>query len=376
MTTTGASVVNEIEALPKSILFWRSFTQFLGGMGVLVLMLALLPRLGAGSAYLMRAESPGPIKSKLVPKIGQSAKILYLIYLILTAAETICLRIAGMTWFDSVCHAMCTISTGGFSTKNASVAAFHSLAVDWIIILFMLLAGINFTLLFLLARRDFSAVRKDEELRLYLFAILGGSAVILLALLAQAGASPSFTLLTDVVFQVVTLITSTGYATADYMLWPTLTHCVLLALMFMGGCAGSTAGGVKCVRIVLLHKMLRRAVNKVLHPREVHAIMLSGKRVDEGTLSSVCVFFYAYCALLVFGTVVVSLDNCGFAASFSAALTSLSNIGPGLDLLGPSNNFFPLSDLSKVTLSALMLIGRLEIIPILVLLSPSGWVHK
>lgn len=376
LTTTGASVVNDIEALPKSILFWRSFTQFLGGMGVLVLMLALLPRLGAGSAYLMRAESPGPIKGKLVPKIGQSAKILYIIYLILIGAETICLRIAGMTWFDSICHALCTISTGGFSTKNTSIAYFDSLLIDWIVIVFMLLAGISFTLLFLMARREFKAVRKDEELRLYLAAILGAAAVIFLVLLVQGKMSPSFALFTDTVFQVVTIITSTGYATADYMLWPTLAQCVLLALMVMGGCAGSTAGGVKGARILLLHKMLHRAVNKVIHPREVHVILLSGKRVDEGTLASVCVFFYAYCALLIFGTIIVSLDNYGFAASFSAALTSLSNIGPGLDILGPSSNFFPLSNLSKLTLSALMLIGRLEIIPILVLLSPSGWVHK
>lgn len=376
LTTTGASVVSEIEGLPKSLLFWRSFTQFLGGMGVLVLMLALLPRLGAGSAYLMRAESPGPIKSKLVPKIGQSAKILYSIYLVLIGAETVCLRIAGMDWFDSICHAMSTISTGGFSTKNASVAYFDSLAVDWIIIVFMLLAGINFSLLFLMACRGFGEVRKDEELRLYLVAIAGGSAAIVLSLVMQGGAVFSLPLVTDAVFQVVTIITSTGYATADYMLWPTLAQCVLLALMFMGGCAGSTAGGVKGARVLLLHKMLRRAVNKVLHPRQVHAIMLSGKRVDEGTLNSVCVFFYAYCALLIAGTLVVSLDNVGFAASFSAALTSLSNIGPGLDLLGPAGNFSPLSDLSKLTLSALMLIGRLEILPILVLLSPSAWRHK
>lgn len=376
LTTTGASVVNDIEALPKSLLFWRSFTQFLGGMGVLVLMLALLPKLGAGSAYLMRAESPGPIKGKLVPKIGQSAKILYIIYLILIGAETICLRIAGMTWFDSICHALCTISTGGFSTKNTSVAYFDSLVIDWIVIVFMLLAGISFTLLFLMARREFKAVRKDEELRLYLAAILGAVVVIFLVLLMQGEMRPSFALFTDTVFQVVTIITSTGYATADYMLWPTLAQCVLLALMVMGGCAGSTAGGVKGARILLLHKMLHRAVDKVIHPREVHVILLSGKRVDEGTLASVCVFFYAYCALLIFGTVIVSLDNYGFAASFSAALTSLSNIGPGLDILGPSSNFFPLSNLSKLTLSALMLIGRLEIIPILVLLSPNGWVHK
>lgn len=376
LTTTGASVVNDIEALPKSILFWRSFTQFLGGMGVLVLMLALLPRLGAGSAYLMRAESPGPIKSKLVPKIGQSAKILYGIYLILIGAETVCLRIAGMSWFDSICHAMCTISTGGFSTKNTSIAYFDSLLIDWIVIVFMLLAGISFALLFLMARREFETVRKDEELRLYLVTILGATAVIFLVLLLQGDMTPSFGLFTNTVFQVITIITSTGYATLDYMLWPTLAQCVLLALMVMGGCAGSTAGGVKGARVLLLHKMLSRSVHKVIHPRQVHVITLSGKRVDEGTLASICVYFYAYCALLVLGTVVVSLDNFGFAASFSAALTSLSNIGPGLDILGPSSNFFPLSNLSKMTLSILMLIGRLEIIPILVLLSPSGWVHK
>lgn len=372
LTTTGASVISDIEALPASLLFWRCFTQFLGGMGVLVLMLALLPRLGAGSAYLMRAESPGPIKGKLVPKIGQSAKILYLIYLILTAAETICLRIAGMTWFDSICHAMTTLSTGGFSTKNTSIAYYSSPAIDWILIVFMALAGVSFSLLFLLAKGGWRTVGRDEELRLYGGAILCSALVIAAVLLVQDGCALSFSMVTDGVFQVVTLVTSTGFATADYMLWPTAAQCVLLALMVMGGCAGSTSGGVKGVRVLLMHKLLRRSVKQVLHPREVHAICLNGKRVEESTLAAVCIFFYAYCAMLAAGTVIVSLDNFGFAASFSAALTSLSNIGPGLDLLGPSGNFAPLSPLSKVTLSALMLIGRLEILPVLVLLTP-GW---
>ena len=376
LTTTGASIFSDIEALPKSLLLWRSLSQFLGGMGVLVLMLALLPQIGAGGNFLMRAESPGPLKGKLVPKISQNAKILYRIYLLLFAAETICLRVAGMGWFDSICHAMTTVSTGGFSTKNASISAFQSLGIDWIIIAFMVLSGINFSLLFLFSQRNFAAVRKDEELRLYLIAIACASLLLIVDLVAQGKFPASFHLFTDAVFQVTTLITSTGFATADYMLWPTLTQCMLLALMLMGGCAGSTAGGVKCARILLLHKLLRRSVEQIIHPRQVHVITINGRRADPAAVNAACVFFYAYCALLLLGTLVLSLDNIGFAASFSAALTSLSNVGPGLDQLGPSGNFSILSSLSKATLSALMLTGRLEILPVLVLLSPGSRVRS
>ena len=376
LTTTGASVIRDVEALPKSILFWRSLTQFLGGMGILVLMLALLPRLGTGSAFLMKAESPGPIKSKLVPKIGESAKILYRIYLILIGAETLCLRMAGMSWFDSLCHAMCTVSTGGFSTKNASLAYYDSLAVNWIAILFMFLSGVSFALLFCIVRRDFGAVRKNEELRLYGGTVLGASVGIVLVLLFQGGSSASFSLVTDVVFQVVTTITSTGFAMEDYTLWPTAAQGILLLLMLMGGCAGSTAGGVKPVRLLLLHKMMCRSVHRVIHPRQVRAITLGGKRVDEDTLSAVCVFFYSYVFLLIVGTLILSFDQLGFSEAFSAALTGLSNIGPGMGTLGPTSNFAALSILSKLTITALMLIGRLEIFPILVLLTPACWLRK
>ncbi len=376
LTTTGASVIADVEALPNSLLFWRCFTQFMGGMGVLVLMLALLPKLGAGTVFLMRAESPGPIKDKLLPKLGQSAKILYVIYLILIAAETVCLRIAGMPWFDSICHSMASISTGGFAIKNTSIAYYDSMAIDWIMIVFMFLAAVNFSLLFLVAKRDFKTVLKNEELRLYAGAVALSSVVIFLVLIFQNGLPASFQVFTDVVFQVVTLVTSTGFATADYNLWPTAAQCILLALMVMGGCAGSTAGGVKPSRVLMLHRMVKRSVHKVLHPRQVHIISFNGKRVNEDTLLSVSVFFYAYCALLAVGTLVVSFDNMGFATAFSSAVTCLSNIGPGLDAVGPTSNFSALSSLSKAVLSVLMLTGRLEIFPILVLLNPHGWMHK
>ena len=233
LTTTGASVIADVEALPNSLLFWRCFTQFMGGMGVLVLMLALLPKLGAGTVFLMRAESPGPIKDKLLPKLGQSAKILYVIYLILIAAETVCLRIAGMPWFDSICHSMASISTGGFAIKNTSIAYYDSMAIDWIMIVFMFLAAVNFSLLFLVAKRDFKTVLKNEELRLYAGAVALSSVVIFLVLIFQNGLPANFQVFTDVVFQVVTLVTSTGFATADYNLWPTAAQCILLALMVL-----------------------------------------------------------------------------------------------------------------------------------------------
>lgn len=373
LTTTGASVIADVEALPRSLLLWRSLTHFIGGMGVLLLMLALLPKLGAGSGALMKAESPGPIKSKLVPRLGQTAKLLYSLYLTLIALETLCLRLAGMGWFDSFCHAVSTIATGGFSTKNAGIAAFHSPLIVWIITAFTLLAGVNYSLLFLLLRRQVRSVLKNEELRLYLALIAGASVLILAALVLQNGAPLSFSTLTDAVFESVTLITTTGFSLVDYNPWPTLAHAVILLLILSGGCAGSTAGGVKPVRLLLLCKLLRRSVDRVLHPRQVRVIRLDGRRVSEETLNAVCVFFFSYCLLLVAGTLLLSLDNLGITTAFSAALTSLSNVGPGLDVIGPCDNFAPLSAFSKLVLSLLMLSGRLEILPLLVLLHPSAW---
>ncbi len=372
-TTTGATVFTFMEGQPLGVLFWRAQTQWMGGVGVLVLALALVPKLGEGSVFLMRAESPGPIKSKLTPRIGDTAKILYSIYIGLTVAEVICLRIAGMPWYDAVIHAFTTISTGGFSVKNASIAAYGSLAIEWIIIIFMFLSGINFALLYYALCRNFKAVFESEELRSYTLVTVAASGLIVLNLISHATWALDARTVTDSVFQVVTLMTTTGYMTYDYVLWPTFSQIVLVLVMFIGGCAGSTAGGLKQIRVVLLFKNLRREVQRILHPRVVTTIKSDGERVDEPILSGIALFFFAYIFLLLAGTLVVALDDVGFTASFTASLTCISNVGPAFDVLGPTGNFFSLSSLSKVFLSVNMLLGRLEIMPLLLLLFPSLW---
>ena len=372
-TTTGASVLTFIEGQPLGVLFWRAQTQWMGGVGVLVLALALVPRLGEGSVYLMRAESPGPIKSKLTPKVGDTAKILYSIYIGLTVGEVLCLRLAGMPWFDAVIHAFTTISTGGFSVKNASIAAYGSIVIEWIIIIFMFLSGINFALLFYALRRDYQAVFQSEELRSYTLMTAAASGLIAMNLIVHAGQAATFQTVTDSVFQVVTLMTTTGYMTKDYVLWPTFSQVVLILVMFAGGCAGSTAGGIKQIRLVLLCKNLHREVQRILHPRVVKTLDSDGDRVEEATLSGISLFFFAYILLLLLGTLVVAWDDVGFTAAFTGALTCISNVGPAFDALGPTSNFFDLGNVSKVVLSFEMLLGRLEIMPLLLLLFPGLW---
>ena len=372
-TTTGATVLGDIESLPMGTLFWRALTQWMGGMGVLVLTLALLPKTGEGSVYLMRAESPGPIKTKLLPKIRDTATVLYKIYIALTVGETVCLRLAGMSWYDALTHSFTTISTGGFSVKAASIAAYPSLTIHWIIIIFMFLSGVNFSLLFFALRRNFTAVFHSEELRWYTLITLGATGLVFANLVVVGRQAFSFPVFTDALFQVVTVVTTTGYATQDFALWPILAQMVLFVLMISGSCAGSTAGGVKTVRMVLLMKNLRREVHRIIHPRVVQPIRLDGERVEESTLSGVSLFFYAYILLTMVGAVVVAWDNVGFVESISASLTCIGNVGPALGALGPNGNLGGLSALSKLVLSANMLLGRLEIMPLLVLLFPSMW---
>lgn len=373
LTTTGATVFTFIEGQPLGVLFWRAQTQWMGGMGVLVLALALVPKLGEGSVYLMRAESPGPIKSKLTPRVNDTAKILYSIYIGLTVAEAVCLRIAGMPWFDSVIHAFTTISTGGFSVKDASIAAYGSLAIEWIIIIFMFLSGINFALLYFALLRNFRAVFESEELRSYTLMTVVASALIVMNLVVHAGWALDARTVTDSVFQVVTLMTTTGYMTYDYVRWPTFSQVILILVMFAGGCAGSTAGGIKQIRVVLLFKNLRREVQRILHPRVVTTIKSDGERVDEPILSGISLFFFAYIFLLLAGMLIVAWDDVGFTAAFSASLTCISNVGPAFDILGPTCNFSFLSNVSKIFLTANMLLGRLEIMPLLLLLFPGLW---
>ena len=371
-TTTGATIVSAPSALPRGLQFWRALTQWMGGMGVLVMVLALMPSLGEGSVNLMKAESPGPISSKLRPKTSETAKSLYIIYIVLTLSETVLLRVAGMPLFDSLTTSFTTISTGGFSVRDASIAHYHSELIVWIIIVFMFVSGINFSVLFQVQRREWKDALKSEELRWYSVITVGAVALIAVDLVLKAGHGV-YESISQSAFQVVTLMTTTGYMTADFDLWPYFSKLTLILVMFVGGCAGSTAGGVKVSRLVILFKGLKRELRRILHTREVRPLTLEGERVAEGTVSSVSVFFFAYIVILLLCTAIVSLDEVDFTTAFSAALTTISNVGPGFMLVGPTCNFGFLSALSKVALTVTMLLGRLEIMPLLLLLFPSVW---
>lgn len=371
LTTTGSTVFPEVEHLPRSVLLWRSLTQWMGGMGVLVLFLALMPKLGDGAVYLMRAESPGPIKSKLVPKVGSTAKILYAIYVALTVLEMVCLRLAGATWFSAVNHAFTTMATGGFSIYNTSLSG-ASPAVMWIVTAFSFLAGVNFSLPFLAVTGRLRAALRSEELRVYLSIVVGVTLLIYLCLRVQAGV-PLGESVTDAAFQTVTIITTTGFATVDFALWPTFCRMALLVLMFTGGCAGSTSGGIKLSRVLILWKSLVRELKRMVHPNHVSVIKVDGQPVEERVVSSTGAYIMAYMAVLLAGALVVSWDNYGFQESFAASLTCISNVGPGLGILGPMENFSILSPLSKIALSLEMLTGRLELMPMLALLTRGAW---
>ena len=370
-TTTGATILPVIETLPRGILFWRAFTHWLGGMGVLVLTTALLPSMGIRSHFLTQAESPGPVFSKLVPKQSKTSKILYGIYCVLTLVEILLLKLAGMPLYDSIIHAFSSAGTGGFSNRNLSVGAYGSPVIEMIIAVFVLLFSINFAMYFLLLCGRVKAVLKSDELRFF----LGVVALATLALTINiyplyASAWESFRY---AFFQVTSIISTTGFATADYTLWPQFSQVILMLLMLCGACAGSTGGGIKCSRVLLNFRCLFREIRQIIHPRSVAVVKLDGKVVEESTVRSVLIFTSCYLFITLAATLVVSLDNFTFAESFSAALTCISNTGPGLERFGPMGNFSPFSPLSKVVLSFCMVVGRLEIFPVLVLFSRDSW---
>lgn len=374
-TTTGASILTAVEGLPEGILLWRSLTNWMGGMGVLVMLMALLPKIGDGAVNLMRAESPGPVMSKLVPRAANTAQILYGIYIGLTVAQTAALCLLGMPLFDSINHALTTIATGGFSIKNASIAYYDSAAIEWTITLFMFLSGINFSLLYLALRGRLREAVRSEELWLYTGCAVGATALIAFDLCREMGLGAAEAV-TQAAFQSVTVMTTTGFATTDFALWPAVSQCVLILLMVMGGCAGSTAGGLKSIRLLFLLKNMRRWFHSVLHPREVRPIHVDGRSTEESTISHVGNFFFTYILILMGSTMIIALDRVEFLEAFSAALTAVSNVGPGLGALGPTSNFAALNVVSKLTMSVAMLLGRLEIVPLAVLLMPSLWRRK
>ena len=374
-TTTGASILPSVEALDRGLLYWRSFSHWLGGMGVLVFLLAISPS-GKGTGFtmhLLRAESPGPDVGKLVPKMKQTAVILYAIYVAMTVINVIFLLCGGMSLFEAVCTAFGTAGTGGFGIKNDSLAS-YSPYIQNVTTVFMFLFGVNFSIYYLLLLKQFRGAFKDEELRLYV-----GLAVVSVALIV-ANIYPLYGSLEETIrhaaFQVSSIMTTTGYATTDFDLWPSFSKAILLMLMLIGASAGSTGGGLKCIRVLLLFKILRRNTRQILNPQKVMVVRSNGKVVDEKVLANTNAYLAAYMVIMILSVLLISLDGFGFETNMSAVIACFNNIGPGMAAVGPTCNFAAYSAFSKIILSINMLAGRLEIFPILVLLSRSTWTRR
>ena len=375
-TTTGASILTDVEALSRCNLFWRSFSHWLGGMGVLVFLLAVVPgarKNGGTGIYLMRAESPGPSVDKLTPHLRQTAMILYGIYILLTALCIVCLLLGGMPVFDSFCIAFGTAGTGGFAIKNSSMGG-YSYFLQTVVTVFMFLFGVNFSLYYMLLLRKFKAVFKNEELRLY-FGI-AASSIVLIAINISCMYNTVYEAVHHAAFQVVSIMTTTGYGTVDFEQWPAFSKAILLSLMFIGASAGSTGGGLKVSRVLLLMKSIRRTIRKALHPRRVQPVYMDGRAVSEEVCDNVNAYLAIYCVILVLSFAIISVDGFSIGTNFSAVASCFNNIGPGFELVGATQNFSIYSDLSKIILSHDMLLGRLEIFPLLLLLSPDTWSRR
>ena len=372
-TTTGSSILTDVESISKASLFWRSFSHWIGGMGVFVFIMAILPMMGGSTMNLMKAESPGPSVSKLVPHVKDTAKILYGIYIAITICEATILRALGMPLFDSLTTTFGTVGTGGFGIRNDSIAG-YSPAIQITITVFMILSGINYTAYFYILTGKIKELFKIEEVRWYLAIIFGSVAVITWNVRSLY---PTFSeTLRHAFFQVGSIITTTGYATTDFDLWPALSKTLLVTLMFIGACAGSTSGGIKVSRILILLKTIRKELSLIIHPRQVKKIRMDGHPVDHETLRSANVFLVVYFVLLLTSMLLISVDEFDFSTNFTSVVTVLNNIGPGLNLVGPTQNFSIFSPFSKFVLMFDMLDGRLELFPMMILLMPSTWKRK
>ena len=390
-TTTGSSILRDVEAMSYSMLFWRSFTHWVGGMGVLVLAIAILPSTG-NALYLMQAECPGPQVGKLVPKhlmraespgpsvgkisskIRDTAKILYAMYLVLTVVQTILLRLVGLPWYDALITAFGAAGTGGFSNRAASIGAYGSPAVEMITAVFMVLFGINFNVYFFLLIRHFKEAFACEEMRVYLGVIAASTLAVagnIFHLYGNVWQSLRYSF-----FQVASIITTTGYATTDFNMWPTFSKAVLVLLMFFGACAGSTGGGIKISRIIIMCKTAKQDLMRVLHPHAVTTVRFEGKPLDDKTVFGVRTYMNLYLIIFVLSTMVVAINQFDLVTTFTAVASCLNNIGPGLELVGPMVSFADFSPLIKLVLSFDMLVGRLEIFPMLVLFAPSTWLRN
>jgi len=360
-TTTGATVFAGVEDKPMGVLFWRSLSHWLGGMGIIVLSVAFLPRLGAGAMQLFRAEVPGPSAERLLPRIKETARVLWLLYAVLTALMVLCLLGAGMGWFDAVNHAFATVATGGFSTRDGSVGAFDNAWIEIIVIVFTAAAGVNFALYYYLYNRRWHLIREDRELRFYL-AILGGAGLILALNLFFSGAYSSWwESLRHGYFQVVTVITTTGFSTADFAQWPSFARGLLIVLQFLGASAGSTSGAIKLIRIVIVLKLIAREFYRLLHPKMVRPIRIGAKLIPEEMLHGITAFIQLYFLIFAAAGLLVSVTGVDMVSAFSGAAATLGNVGPGLGQLGPLGNYLGLPAAAKVVYILCMLLGRLEV---------------
>ncbi|MBQ3498698.1 MAG: TrkH family potassium uptake protein [Clostridia bacterium] len=375
-TTTGASILNDVEALSRCNLYWRSFSHWLGGMGMLVFIIAVIPQAKKGSGsgiHLMRAESPGPSVGKFTPHLRETALILYGIYILLTILCVILLIIGDMSLFDSLCIAFGTAGTGGFAVLNSSIGE-YSPYIQSVVTVFMFLFGINFNIYFLIILRQFKTVFRNEELRAYI--IIAFSAVLMITFNISHMYSGLKEAFHHAAFQVSSIMTTTGFATVDFEQWPAFSKAILLLLMFIGASAGSTGGGLKVSRVLLLAKNIRRTIGKTLHPRKVYLVTMDGKSVDESICNGVDAYLAVYCAILLISFAIISFDGFSIGTNFSAVTACFNNIGPGFELVGATGNYAHYSYLSKIILSLDMLLGRLEIFPLLALVSPGLWSRK
>jgi trk system potassium uptake protein TrkH len=369
-TTTGASILSDVEALSHCNLFWRSFTHWIGGMGVLVFMLAIIPMSGGSNINLMRAESPGPSVGKLVPKIRYSARILYLIYIGLTVLETILLLFGQMPFFDSVCTALGTAGTGGFGIKNDSIGG-YSMYIQWVVTIFMILFGVNFNAYYFCIFGEFKKAAEMEEVKAY-FIIIGLSilGVFLCVLDTAKGIADA---LTQAAFQVASIITTTGFSTVDFNQWSTTAKTILVFLMFIGACAGSTGGGIKVSRFIAVIKTVRKELGSYIHPKSVKKIKMDGKPIEHDVVRSINVYFITFLLVFCISLFLVSFEDYDLTTSFTAVAATINNIGPGLNLVGPAENFGFFHPFTKYVLMFDMLAGRLELFPLLILLHPALW---
>ncbi len=371
-TTTGATILTDIEILPHGLLFWRSFTHWLGGMGIILLSLAILPLLGVGGMQLYKAEVPGPEHDRLTPRIKNTAVILWEVYALISVVEAVLLYFAGMDVFDAVCHTFGTMATGGFSTKNASIGYYNSPMIDTIIIVFMLIAGINFFLHFRAIQGKVNGYFKDSEVRFFLGFVGFGTLVVFLNLVF----TPDYSVFESIqkgMFQVVSIITTTGYGTDDYELWGTSAQVILFLLMFIGGCAGSTGGGMKIIRTVVMFKFGVNEIKRLIHPQAVLPVRINKKSIPNDIIANIAGFFMLYITIFIFGVIVMSFQNMDFLSSIGCVAATIGNIGPGLGSVGPTDNYAHINDFGKWFLSFLMLAGRLEIYTVIILLTPIFW---